>query len=233
MKKSFDNNFDDPYLRCVQDGDEESEEVEDSDEDDEVEDEEIVEEEDTKANIKKMDSLSHASSTKIIKSTSYYRSMCREYTLNIFKYYSLNLITHAQTIGLDKLSPLECVILHLFCDFALRKNFSSKKLSETALKKLTNENMSAKTHDLPLLLKSLTCELCESTFKVEESLDLSTLKCELGHSMSRCQKSLLPLNSLYFRKCFMCQATWNYFDEADLPNFSQLIQNQSRCVFCD
>lgn len=169
----------------------------------------------------------------IIKTSSYYRSMQREYTLNVFKFFIMDFISLALSSEIEKLTTSERLILDLYCNFALKKNFSYKKINENTLKKIIKDNRSSKTFDLTSILKLLKCDLCGKNFNFENSLEMNSLNCESGHSVSRCQKSLLPLNSLYFRKCDLCYSAWNYFDKNDFPNFNRLIVNQNSCFLCD
>ena len=197
----------------------------------------------------------------IIKTPDYYKSLFREYTLSIFKYHSLDIILTAYTIGYENLSNHERLLLLVLSEFSMKKNFFSnlnleifnrslggKKLTQKSLEewlnsKFLNINLAecsptkspSKNENSGLLnlLNSLNCDLCANKLKIDSSLDLNLVKCELGHSMNRCQKSLLNLNNFKYNKCSVCNSTWNYFDRSDYPNFHQLTQYQNFCLFCD
>jgi hypothetical protein len=230
------SSFDFESIKTNEDGNESDddpdteEDFEDEDDDESVQSKE-TDEKLTKAKINKLQTKNVSSN--IIKTSSYYRSMQREFSLNIFKFFSLGFINEVLTNGIDKLSSTERLILDFYCNYALKKNFSLNKINEVTLKKLIKDNKNSKKFDLTAIFKMLKCDLCQKNFNLEKSLDMTTLKCESGHSVSRCQKTLLPLNSLYFKKCDLCSSVWNYFDKDDFPNFSLLVLNQSNCLFCD
>ena len=193
-----------------------------------------MEEEPIRTETKSVTSIQKTDSTNIIKSSSYYRSMLREYTLNIFKFYSLDFISKALKIGIDHLSQHERLVLYFYSDFSLKKNFTFRNINQNTLEQIIKDNGKiSKKFNLFALLKMLKCDLCGNNFDIEKCSELNSLKCQFGHSVSRCQKSLLPLSNFCYSKCRMCNFTWNNFDADDFPNISTLVQNQNRCLYCN
>ncbi len=199
----------------------------------------------------------------IIKSPSYYRSVFRDLTLNIFKYYSLDLIFTAYKVGFESLSPKEKLLVAIQGDFATKKNFfydlnienvnknyELKLTDVSAIEKWLLEEISCKLAvksenldegDLPRneslilvdLINSMVCDLCGKKIRIDLSLEVFNVRCESGHVMSRCQRTLLPLNNFRHSKCSWCCSTWNMLSVRDYPHFKHLNENFDFCLFCD
>ena len=82
------------------------------------------------------------------------------------------------------------------------------------------------------LVSRVKCEVCGKNLKIDSSNELNMIECELGHIMSRCQRSLLPLNSLRFKSCSKCKCTWNDLNSVDYPNLNDLYKDINKCMFC-
>ena len=122
------------------------------------------------------------------------------------------------------------------CDGTEIEKWLKTNLVTSANKKSQKSNDNEKiTNQTSLadLVKSLKCNFCPKNLDIHHSNDLDKIVCEGGHSISRCSKTLLPLNFINFIKCELCQSTWNCIDSKDCPNIKQLISNQELCIFCD
>jgi hypothetical protein len=64
----------------------------------------------------------------IINSSQYYRSMFKEHSLEIFKFYSMRLLIRAYEIGFEKLTNKERLLLLIVGEFAHKRNFLVNKL---------------------------------------------------------------------------------------------------------
>lgn len=155
---------------------------------------------------------------RIIRSPDYYKSMQREISLMIFQHHCMRLLSLTDQLTWDQLSPKERILVTVYEKFALKKNFySNQKWSKI---------------DTNLVLSEYPrCDLCASKFDPATSLDLSRIECESGHVMSRCQKTLFPLNNFKYQKCYACYSVWNVMGVKDFPNFSTIF-NES-CLYCN
>ncbi|CAF0974565.1 unnamed protein product [Brachionus calyciflorus] len=181
----------------------------------------------------------------VIKTGSFYDHIFRETSLLIFKYHCLDLILESFRKGYDCLGDYEKLLLIFIGDFSIRKNFLQNDLdceisgkefeiwlkenTKKSLDKIENENLS-------LLLDKIRCDLCGRKFSFESNLDLAKIKCESGHQMNRCEKTLLSLNNFKYKRCCMCNSKWNYFEieNAELKIFGKFLLNRvDYCLFCD
>jgi hypothetical protein len=205
------------------------------------EQQEEIEEESDSDNSMSQQNQTSASSTanSIIKSFNYYKSIFRELTLKIFRYYSLDLLLSAFKIDYEKLTTHEKLLVVIHGQFSISKNFFygldlayinekyslSLKSVNTIEKWLvegigcklkikteeTCENSDQNHENLIKMVDNLACDLCGSKFRLDNTnLGLENIECELsGHVVNRCQKTLLPLNSFKFEKCNVCNSKWN------------------------
>jgi hypothetical protein len=244
------------FNRVMQNKNKTDESESDSDESDEIEDDEQSSQ-NSKAAIEIL-----PSEDTIIKSSSYYKSMFRELTINLFKHHSLNLISTTYVIGFNKLTNYERLILLVMGEFSINKNFfenfdieiyakkspnkKSQKLDGMEIEKWLKTNLTVITpnkktiklddnesnQSLADLVKGLKCNFCPKNLNIHKSNDLDKIVCEDGHSISRCQLTLLPLNFIKYNKCELCKSTWNDIDSKDCPNIQKLIPKQNHCLFC-
>ncbi len=193
----------------------EEEESDGSDGSDEDESEQIEEESNDSNSKNKLNTDS------IIKTAPYYLRLSRDFTLLIFKSYSLNTIKQMKS---DKLNDKEKVIYALLCDFSIKKVFFDNKDLENRIKTFLKKNANQ--------FNNLKCDLCLSKFNIAESNDLNKVVCEQGHVMNRCEKSLLPLNNFKFKKCYNCGSVWNLLNKLDYPLMSEYFYDQNLCLYC-
>jgi hypothetical protein len=141
------------------------------------------------------------------------------------------------------LTNKERLILLLISDFSIKKNFfadnNHKQILEWLEENFINIDSVSKITDkfnspvsLLSLCNQIKCDLCGKSLRIDLSKELNSIECEMGHVMSRCQKSLLPLNSLNYKSCTKCNSTWNILDPIDYPNLDQLYSAQNICIFC-
>lgn len=214
---------------------------------DESDDTEMEEEEDNEEELSNQSGSNQAantsanaseSSSSIIKSPTYYKSVIRDLTFTIIKYYCIKLVVMGYQVGYEKLTPREQLVLTIQGDFLLKKklltsaenlNFLVKvmKLSMSEAKSLEGWVKSKKRENNEYL-----CELCDKKCLLEVNDNLESVTCESGHLMNRCQKTLLPLSCFTFKKCPLCNVVWNLVDKKDFPHF-HFLSNFESCWLCD
>jgi len=168
-----------------------------------------------------------SSKTIIIKSAAYFSSILRDLNLALFKFYSVRIINFVEQNGLETLTEKERIVYALFIEFSIKKNFfAGQSKKEKKLKDFLSKN---RKHLFSQLSK---CDLCGKSFKICESSELSSVRCDQEHIMNRCEKSLLPLNNFKFIKCKNCNSVWNYFQPIDYPNINRFFGSQINCLFC-
>lgn len=116
----------------------------------------------------------------------------------------------------------------LVADFCKRKNFLSA-FKEKELVKWLDNNFSK----LEEIAGEVRCDFCGKCVRVDLSNSLASVECDQGHTMSRCQRSLLPLDCAEFKACPKCKCTWNILNERDYPNLSGLYRDKNNCLFCN
>ena len=128
-------------------------------------------------------------------------------------------------------------------EFSIKKNFfENSKMSNQVIAWLEdnflNINASkitdkASSTNLISLVDQIKCDLCGKELRVDLSKDLSTIECNMGHVMSRCQRSLLPLDNFDFKTCSKCNCVWSVLKENDYPNLIGLHKTRDTCLFCN
>lgn len=126
--------------------------------------------------------------------------------------------------------------------FLKPKNKINIGVSEEKLKEWLEDNFlnidQSKIQDnyssesLITLVNRVKCDVCGKNLKIDSSNELNMIECELGHIMSRCQRSLLPLNIFRFKSCSKCKCTWNDLNPIDYPNLNDLFNDINKCMFC-
>jgi hypothetical protein len=216
------------------------------------------------AKMKSNEAASSSSSAIIIKTASYYTTVFRDLTLNIFKHYALDLLFTAFKIGYDNLNVAEKFVVIVYGEFAEHKSFlnnldvarvNSKYgltlqdvgtfrqwLRDELKGKLAvkyedvdeaTEAEKSECLELANLMEGQACDLCGARVRVELGLELASVRCERGHTVNRCQKTLLPLNNFRHARCGMCGSCWNFLSVKDYGHFKHLNQDLDFCLFCD
>lgn len=223
----------------------EDEEDDDDDEEEEEEEAEMVGGEDTL--MIDEDSVTESTSS-VIKSADYYKSVFRELSLLIFRFHSFEILTTAyETSDVESFTDHERLLLILVGDFSVKKNFFADdfflngriRTKVADLEKWLKEklpNISGHNQSLIDLMKSkFNCDLCGKGFNFEANLDLNKITCQSNHTMKRCEKTLFPLNNFHFKQCSICKSTWNYVNkDEDYPHFAALNRvNSDNCLYCN
>jgi ribosomal protein S27E len=178
----------------------------------------------------------------IIQSHDYYNKISNDLTLKIYKYHSLAQFKQAFDAGFNKLTEMEKRIVLLNYNFCNDNyllvpsvdHYFKSKLKNQSIDKWLKDNFNSLNNNKTSLFNRFKCDLCDdSGFTFDNNqININIIYCQRGHSMSRCIKSLLPLNNFKFYQCKICGSYWNTFEATDFANFESFNINEKQCLFC-
>ena len=142
---------------------------------------------------------------------------------NFFEGFNVSSMNQKYSLDLKDVSAIETW---------LRDEVTSKVSVKSEAVESSELVTSSNSVSLTDLFENLACDMCGKRFRMDLSLSVENIRCESNHCMSRCQKTLLPLNSFRYQKCSVCQSQWNCLKKSDYPNFKSLAKNFNVCSFC-